>query len=75
LTKIVARLESSMIELGRAMGEIAVVSHGRFVELDEDVHLVSGAFQNVISALGPAVGMDLRFEAPTLWGTASFIGD
>jgi hypothetical protein len=57
-----------MIEFGRAMGTIALVAHGRFAELDEDVRLVPGAFQNVISALGSAVGMDLRFEAPTLWG-------
>jgi hypothetical protein len=64
-----------MIEFGRAMGKIALVAHGRFAELDEDVRLVPGAFQNVISALGSAEGMDLRFEAPTLWGTASFIGD
>lgn len=75
LTKIVARLESSMIELGKAVDDIAGVTHERFMELDENVHLVSGAVQNIMSGLGPSVGMDMRFEAPTLWGATSFIGD
>ena len=39
LTKIVARLESSMIVLGKAVDEIAGVTHKRFMELDENVHL------------------------------------
>lgn len=75
LTKIVARLESSMVELGKALVEMATVSHDRFVEHDENLHLVTGAVQNLVSSLGPTLGLDPRFEAPTLWGTASFIGD
>ncbi|KAI2505285.1 hypothetical protein MHU86_9187 [Fragilaria crotonensis] len=34
-----------------------------------------GAVQNLMSSLGSAVEMDPKFEAPTLWGTTSFIGE
>ena len=75
LTKIVSRLESSVIEMGKGMEEIAVLAQGRFVQNETNVELVSGAVQNLMSAFGPSVEMDSRFDAPTLWGTVSFIGE
>ncbi len=75
LAKIVSRVESSMIGLGKALEKIARLTHGQFVENEENFHMVSGAVQNLISVLGPAVNMDERFEALKLWGTTSFIGE
>lgn len=75
LSRIVARLESSVVGVGRALEEIATLTHRRFVENEENVHLVSGAVQNLISVLGPTVEMGEKFEAPTLWGTTAFVGN
>ena len=64
LTKIVSCVISSMvILLGKDLEEIAGVKR------------LSGAVQNLISALGPPFPMDEKFEAPTLLGTTSFIGE
>jgi hypothetical protein len=75
LTKIVSRVETSVVDIGKALEEIAMLAHGRFVVTEDDVLHVSGAVRNLISMLGPATEMDERFEAPTLWGTTSFIGE
>jgi hypothetical protein len=63
LTKIVSCVESSMVILGKDLEERAGVKR------------LSGAVQNLISALGPLFPMDEKFEAPTLLGTTSFIGE
>ena len=75
LTRIVSRLEASVVEMGKTLGAIAELAHGRFIDNEVNVRLVSGAVQNLMSALGTAVEMDAKFEAPTMWGTTSFIGD
>lgn len=75
LTRIVARLESSVVGLGTALEEVASLTHRRFGVNEENVLMISGAIQNLISVLGPAVDMGVKFEAPTLWGTAAFVGN
>jgi hypothetical protein len=75
LTRIVSRLETSVVEMGRTLEEVTSLVHGRFVDNEASVNLVSGAVQNLMSTLGSTMELDTRFEAPTLWGTASFIGE
>ena len=75
LTRIVSRLESSVVEMCKSLGEIAELAHGKFVENEGNVRLVSRAVQNLMSTLGTAVEMNEKFEAPTMWGTTSFIGE
>ena len=75
LARIVARLESSTLDLGKSTGEVAGLAQGRFEENESSIVLVSGAVQNLMAVLGPTVDMDAKFEAPTLWGTTSFIGE
>lgn len=75
LTRIVSRLETSMVEMGKTLEEVTSLVHERFVDNEVNVNLISGAVQNLMSTLGSAMEMDTRFEAPTLWGTTSFIGE
>lgn len=75
LTRIVSRLESVVVEMGRTLEEVASLSHGRFLDNEQTAILMAGAVQNLMSSLGSAVEMDPKFEAPTLWGTTSFIGE
>ena len=75
LARIVSRLETSTFDLGQSLGEVAGLSQGRFEENEASMVLVSGAVQNIMAALGTSVEMDPKFEAPTLWGVASFVGD
>ncbi len=63
LTKIVSCVELSMVILGKDLEERT------------GVKCLSGAVQNLIFALGPLFPMDEKFEAPTLLGTTSFIGE
>jgi hypothetical protein len=66
LTKIVSRVESSMVILGNVLEGIISVTQGCFSETEENIELLSGAVQNLISVLEPPVTMDEKFEAPTL---------
>lgn len=75
LTRIVSQIESSVVDMGKALEEIVVLTQGRFGANEENIRHMAGAMQNLIATLGPVVEMDDRFEAPTLWGTASFIGE
>ena len=75
LTRIVSRLETSVVEMGKTLEEVAGLVGGRFADNEENVLRVSGAVQNLMSTLGPTEELDPRFDAPTLWGTASFIGE
>ena len=75
LTRIVSRLEASTVGIGTSLGEIVELTREKMIENDQNIVMVSGAVQNLMSALGQAVEMDPRFEAPTMWGTTSFIGN
>jgi hypothetical protein len=75
LTRIVARVEANVSTLGEALREISVLTHERFVDNEKDVKLMSGVIQNLHATLGHTVGLDPRFEAPTLWGTTSCVAE
>ena len=75
LIRIVSRLETSIVEMSKSLEEVTTIVHGRFEDNEQNVNLVSGAIQNLMSTLGSTVKLDTRFEAPTLWGTTSFIGE
>jgi hypothetical protein len=64
-----------VLDIGRSLAEVTGLTHGKITENEENIVLVSGAVQNLLSVLGPAVEMDAKFEAPMMWGTTSFIGD
>lgn len=75
LTKVVSQVESSMVALGEALGVVTDQTHNRFVELERESNLVAGAVHTLVSSIGSPVDLDDRFEAPTLWGTTTFIAD
>ena len=75
LTRIVARLESSMVMQGSALETVAELSHKRFLSNERDLRAVSGAVQNVQTSVGQPVELDTRFDAPTLWSSTSFVAD
>jgi hypothetical protein len=75
LTRIVSRVETSMVEMGKVLEEVTVMTNRRFGDAEDSVILMSAAVQNLMSSLGPSVELDPRFEAPTLWGTTAFIGE
>lgn len=75
LTKVVSKVETSVVLLGEAIGVLSEQTHNRFVAADHEAKLVAGAVHTLSSNVGAAVELDERFEAPTLWGTAAFISD
>ena len=75
LTRIVSRLEASTTGIAQSLAEAVEITHAKLIENDQNIVLVSGAVQNLMSSLGQAVEMDPKFEAPTMWGTTSFIGN
>ena len=75
LSRIVSKIESSVVSVGQALEVLAEQTHNRFVEADHDAKLVAGAVHTLSSSVGTAVELDDRFEAPTLWGTAAFIAE
>ena len=75
LTKIVANVETSVVNLGDALEEVASVSLQRFVENEKETRAMMGVVQNLFATLGPTVEIDERHEAPTLWGTTAFIAE
>ncbi|KAI2498995.1 hypothetical protein MHU86_15499 [Fragilaria crotonensis] len=75
LTRIVARLESSMMTQGSALEAVADLTYKRFLSNERDLRVVSGAVQNVQTLVGPPVELDARFDAPTLWGATSFVAE
>lgn len=75
LTRIVARIEANVVTLGKAVQEAANLSNERFDDTEKDVSLMSGVIQNLHATIGYTVGLDPRFEAPTLWGTTSFVAE
>ena len=75
LTKVVSKVESSVVSLGQSMGILAEQTHNRFVAVDHEAKLVAGAVHSLNASLGSAVEVNERFEAPTLWGTVAFIAD
>jgi hypothetical protein len=75
LSRVVSKVESSVVAVGEALEVLAEQTHNRFVETDHEAKLIAGAIHTLSSSVGAAVELDDRFEAPTLWGTAAFIAD
>ena len=75
LTRMVSRVETSMVDMGKVLEEVTAMANRQFNDTEESVILMSAAVQNFMSSLGPSVELDPRFEAPTLWGTTAFIGE
>ena len=75
LAKIVSGVESSVITLGEAMQEIAILTQQRFDENEQEYKSMMGVLQNLFATLGPTVEIDANLEAPTLWGTTAFIAE
>jgi hypothetical protein len=53
LTRVVSRPKTSVVDKGKTLEEVVGLVHGRFVDNEEIVHLVSGAVQNLMATLGP----------------------
>ncbi|KAI2503869.1 hypothetical protein MHU86_10594 [Fragilaria crotonensis] len=75
LTRIVARLESSMVIQGSALEAVAESVYKRFLTNERDLRTVSGAVQNVQTSVGQPIELDTRFDAPTLWSSTSFVAE
>ena len=75
LTRIVARLESSMVMQGSALEAVAESAYKRFLTNEKDLRAVSGAVQNVQTTVGQPIELDSRFDAPTLWSSTSFVAE
>ena len=75
LTRIVSRLESSVVSQGSALEAIAESSYKRFLSNERDLRSVAGAVQNVQTSVGMPIELDSRFDAPTLWSATSFVAD
>ncbi|KAI2494741.1 hypothetical protein MHU86_19778 [Fragilaria crotonensis] len=75
LTRIVARLESSMVNQGAALETVAEMTYKRFLVNEQDLRAVSGAVQYIQTSVGQPVELDTRFEAPTLWSATSFVSE
>ena len=75
LTRIVARLESSMVLQGAALEAVAEISYKRFLSNENDLRAVSGAVQNVQTSVGQPIELSTRFDAPTLWSATSFVAE
>ena len=58
LTRVVSRLETGVVEIGKTLEEIVGLVHGRFGDTEENVGLVSGAVQNLMASLGPTEQVD-----------------
>ncbi len=67
LARIVSCLKSSTVDLGKSLGEFAGLAQGTFEENKASIVLATGAVQNLMSVLGPAVEMDAKFD-PQLCG-------
>jgi hypothetical protein len=75
LTRIVARLETSMVAQGSALETVAELSHKKFLSNKRDLRKVSGAVQNVQTMIGQPIELDTNFDTPTLWSATSFVAD
>ncbi|KAI2495941.1 hypothetical protein MHU86_18551 [Fragilaria crotonensis] len=75
LTRIVSRLESSVVSQGSALEAVAELSHKRFLANERDLRSVSGAVQNVQTSVGQPIELDMQFDAPTLWSATSFVAE
>ena len=75
LTKVMARVEASVVTQRAVIVEVAVLTHKRFLAYERDMRLMGGAVQKVQISIAQPVEMDDRFDAPTLWGSTSFIAD
>jgi hypothetical protein len=75
LTRVVGRLETTVARQGAVIGEVAGLTHKRFQTNESDIRLMAAAVQKGLIMMGNPVGMIEKFEAPTLWGSTSFIAD
>jgi hypothetical protein len=75
LTRIVARLESSMVNQGSALETVAEKTYKRFLVNEEDLRALLGAVQYIQTSVGEPLELDNRFEAPTLWSATSFVSE
>ena len=75
VTRAVAGIESKVEGLSKGMVELSQLTHNRFVTIEESVRLGSGFVQTLKSKIGKEFVINERFEAPTMWGTMSFIAD
>jgi hypothetical protein len=75
LTRIVARVEANVITLGESLKQVGRLTSERLEENEKNVNLLSGVVQILHATLGSTVGLDLQFEAPTLWGTTALVAD
>ena len=75
LTRIVSRLESSVVSQGAALEAVAERAYKRFLVNERDLRAVSGAVQNVQISVGQPIELDRKFDAPTLWSATSFVAE
>ena len=75
LTSVVSGLETSMILTNEGLDEVAQLTSGRFLANENTMNLISGVIHNVRSGIGSPVELSTVFEAPTMWGTLSFMSD
>lgn len=75
LARVVSQVETSLVSLGEALGVLEKKSQARSREADLEAKLIASGLHSLSSNIGTQVELDERFEAPTLWGTTSFITD
>ena len=75
VTRAVAGIESKLESMSKGMVELSQLSHNRFISIEESIRVCGGIVQTLRSKIGKEVSFHERFEAPTLWGTTSFISD
>ena len=75
VTRVVAGVESRLESMSKGMVELSQLTHTRFRTVEESVRVFGGVLQTLRTKIGREVPVHERFEAPTLWGTTSFIAD
>ena len=75
VTRVVAGVESKLESMSKGMVELSQLTHNRFITIEESVRFCNGILQTMKSKMGREFDVHEKFEAPTLWGTTSFIAD
>jgi hypothetical protein len=75
VTRVVAGVESKLEVLNQGLVELSKLSHNRFVALEETTREFGSVAHSVRTKIGRELPIHQTFEAPTLWGTTSFIAD
>jgi hypothetical protein len=75
VTRVVAGVESKMESMNQGLIELSQLTHNRFLSMEEAVREFGSVAHSSRTKIGRELPVHERFEAPTLWGTTSFIAD